>query len=226
MMRHLLAFRPEPGLSETLAAARKLGLPCSGQPLFRIKPAVWECPAESAFDGLLIGSANAIRHGGQQLHGLRPLPVFAVGKKTAEIAAEAGFQICVTGTGGLQGLVDALPRAPLRLLRLSGAERVDLTNPEGVLIEERCVYEAIPQGISRASRTVLASGPVVLLHSALTASHFAAECRRCCIGREGIAVAALGPRIADAAGPGWAQIRSASSPSDAALLALASDMCQ
>ena len=40
-----------------------------------------------------------------------------------------------------------------------------------------------------------------------------------------IALAALAPRVAEAAGGGWREVRCASEPSEAALLALACDMC-
>jgi uroporphyrinogen-III synthase len=45
------------------------------------------------------------------------------------------------------------------------------------------------------------------------------------VPRNAIGLAALAPRIADAAGDGWRDVRSAAQPSEAALLALARDMC-
>jgi uroporphyrinogen-III synthase len=66
----------------------------------------------------------------------------------------------------------------------------------------------------------------VLLHSAATASHFAAECERLGLPRETVALAALGPRIAEAAATGWRAVHTAPRPDEAALLALASQLCQ
>ena len=69
------------------------------------------------------------------------------------------------------------------------------------------------------------SGGLVLLHSAAAARHFATECDRLAIHRGDIRLAALGQRIAEAAGAGWAALRSAAEPNEAALLALAREMC-
>ncbi len=73
---------------------------------------------------------------------------------------------------------------------------------------------------------MLAEGEaLVLLHSAATARHFANECDRLGLARGSITLAALGPRIAAAAGDGWAAIHIASRPDDAALLAMAQELC-
>ena len=69
-------------------------------------------------------------------------------------------------------------------------------------------------------------GPVVLLHSAAAARHLAELCTQDGIDRATIALACLGPRIAEAAGAGWREVGVASRPDDAALLALAARMCQ
>ena len=226
MTGKVLVLRPEPGLSETLASARKLRLDCIGDPLFKVEARDWDCPDPAVFDGLLIGSANAIRHGGVQLDRLRHLPVFAVGARTAEVASEAGFIVAVSGSGGLQNLLEKMPKTQVRLLQLSGAERVALDAPEDIAIEEHVVYEAMPQRLCETSKAILTGQSLVLLHSAAAASHFAAECDRTNIERGNIALAALGPRIAEAAGAGWAEIRTASVPNDRALLALVRDMWQ
>ena len=67
---------------------------------------------------------------------------------------------------------------------------------------------------------------VVALHSAEAARHFALECQRLKIDRIQIALACIGARVSEAAGTGWAKVRSAPSPDDTALLALAAEMCQ
>jgi uroporphyrinogen-III synthase len=66
----------------------------------------------------------------------------------------------------------------------------------------------------------------VLLHSAATARHFAAECDRLGLARDTIDLAALGPRIADAAGSGWRAMHLAAQPDEAALLEMVFDLCQ
>ena len=65
----------------------------------------------------------------------------------------------------------------------------------------------------------------MLLHSAATAAHFAAEVGRLGLPRAAITLAALGPRIAAAAGEGWAAIHTAARPDEDTLLQLAFDLC-
>ena len=64
-MKRLLVLRPEPGASATAAKARALGLEPIAIPLFKTEAVEWEAPEASAFDGLLLTSANAIRCGGE-----------------------------------------------------------------------------------------------------------------------------------------------------------------
>ena len=219
-------LRPEPGLQRTLAAARELGLEAHGAPLFAIAPLAWEAPDPSAYDGLLLGSANALRHGGDGLESLRSLPVHAVGDITAALAREAGFRVASVGEGGLDAVVSALDGARLSLLRLAGRDRVALSPPAGIAVEDQVVYEAraLPLDPQLAGR--MESGGVVLLHSAAAARHFASECDRLALDRGRLSLAVIGPRVAAAAGEGWLDIRTARRPRDAALLELALAMCQ
>ncbi len=122
-------------------------------------------------------------------------------------------------------MIDNLEDRPLRLLRLAGEEHVPLSLPPGITLETRTVYRVQPLAMPPMLAGALQDGALVLLHSAAAARHFAEECNRLAIPRSGIALAALGPRIAAAAGEGWASLRCAEQPSEAALLALAADMC-
>ena len=63
----VLIIRPEPGASRTLEAAKALGLAAHGFPLFAAVPRAWDAPPVDSFDALLLGSANALRHGGPAL---------------------------------------------------------------------------------------------------------------------------------------------------------------
>lgn len=222
---HVLALRPEPGLSATLDKGRAIGLAITGHALSEIRAVVWDCPDPSRYDGLLIGSANAILHGGTNLARLTGKPVYAVGEATAAAARAAGFAVAMVGSGGLQGVLDAIA-GPRHLLRIAGEEHVPLNPPAGVTFDTVIAYGSVMLPLDPAA-PVLASGEaLVLLHSAATASHFAAECERLGLPRSGIALAALGPRIAAAAQTGWRAVHTASRPDEAALLALASQLCQ
>lgn len=223
-MMQVLALRPEPGLAATLEKARGLGLAITGHALSAIRAVDWACPDPAGIDGLLIGSANAMAHGGANLARLAGKPVYAVGEATAAAARAAGFTVALTGSGGLQGVLDAIP-APCHLLRIAGEEHVPLTPPPGVTFAEVIAYRSVMLPLDPVAGLLASGAALVLLHSAATASHFAAECDRLGIARGGIALAALGPRIAAAAGAGWGAVHTAARPDEASLLQLVFDLC-
>lgn len=222
----LIVIRPEPGCAATCEAARGQGLAAHGFPLFAVRPLGWDAPAPDDFDALLIGSANALRHGGAALAAYAGKPAYVVGEATATAARAAGLAVIGVGRGGLQGVLERLHPGHTRLLRLAGQERVDLAPPPGVTMAERVVYASQPQAMPQALAALLAGPALVLLHSAEAARHFASACESGGIDRSRIRLATLGPRISAAAGTGWASIAAAASPDDPALLALAAELCQ
>lgn len=201
-----------------------MGLAITGHALSEIRPVAWECPDPAGIDGLLIGSANAILHGGPQLARLAGKPVHAVGEATAAAARTAGFTVALSGSGGLQGVLDAV-RGPARLLRIAGEEHVPLTPPPGVHVTEVIAYRSVPLPLDPAAALLAEGRALALLHSAATARHFAAECDRLALPRAGIALAALGERIAAAAGPGWRAVHTAARPDESTFLQLVFDLC-
>lgn len=220
----ILAIRPEPGCAATVEAGRRMGLAIEGCPLFEVRPLAWDPPPPEQIDGLLLGSANAVRHGGPALATYRGKRAFAVGSATADAAEAAGLTVAAVGQGGLQALLDTLCPS-LALLRLAGEDHVPLSPPPGIVVATRVAYCTPGLPLPEPLAATLRSGRVVLLHSAAAARHFGAECDRLDVPRAAIALAALGPRIAAAAGDGWGEVRAADTPGDAALLALAGDMC-
>lgn len=220
----ILAVRPEPGLVATLSLAQELGLNAVGYPLFEVRAVGWECPDPARVDALLIGSANAIRHGGEGLARLREKPVHAVGQATAQAAREAGFEVASAGSGGLQNVLDRIA-APARLLRLSGAEHVALDPPQGVAIESRIVYETIPLELPEPLRALQELDLTVLLHSAAAAAQFEREASRMALHRNRISLAVIGPRVASALGKGWRAIHVSPAPNDRDLLEMVREVC-
>lgn len=220
----VVAIRAEPGCSATVAAGRVHGLEMRPLPLAEIRPVAWNMP-EGAFDGLLLGSANALRHGGPAVDNLVDKLVYAVGETTAAAARERGFDVARTGRGGLQALLDDLAGEHLRLLRIGAREMVPLIPPGGIAVETVVAYESVALPLSSEQAALLRRPVIVLLHSAASAIHFAGECRRHRVHLAEISLAALAPRIAAAAGEGWAVVRTAPEPTEAALLALAREMC-
>lgn len=223
-MSYVLAVRPEPGLAATMAAGEELGLNMIGYPLFEVRALDWQCPDPASIDALLIGSANAIRHGGAALGRLKDKPVHAVGETTAAVAREVGFTVATTGSGGLQNVLDQV-EAPTRLLRIAGAERVPLVPPEGVEMTEAVVYEAVALELPEPLRPLHDLGLTVLLHSAAAAEQFDRESRRLALQRSRIRLAVIGPRVASSAGKGWHSIHVSPAPSDRALLEMVREVC-
>lgn len=222
----LVIIRPQPGCDVTVQSAQTMGLDAFGHPLFEVGPVAWQAPDRASFDALLIGSANALRHGGGALAHYHGMPAYAVGETCAEAVRDAGMAVAGIGEGGLQALLGSLHRDHRRLLRLTARDRVALSPPPGVSITERVTYASEPQPMADELAELLAGGALVLLYSGEAARHFATQCEVRQIERSKIAIAALAPRIAALAGSGWGEIACAPVPRDQALLALASQMCQ
>ncbi len=194
----VLAIRPEPGLSSTLALGRQMGLTMQGCALSRVVATPWSLPPLQGFDALLIGSANVFRLGGPHLQKFTHLPVHAVGEATAREARAAGFTIERLGKGGLQTVLDALD-SPTRYLRLVGNEYVDLNWPDGVTFEPVQVYQVQPCALSAEAAKWLDRDVIVLLHSAAMTRQFMSECKRLGVDRSRVTLAAMGPRIVEPA---------------------------
>ncbi|MEJ2456886.1 MAG: uroporphyrinogen-III synthase [Novosphingobium sp.] len=225
-MLPVLVLRPEPGVTATVKQARAMGLDAHAFPLFAVRPLPWRPVPREDVNALLLGSANALRHGGEALALYRSLPVYAVGGKTADAARAAGLDVVATGKGGLQQVLSEVQPEHRRLLRLAGRERVDLTIPGGITVTTREVYasEPLPMPAELAER--LSTPALILLHSGEAAAHFAQLCNGAGIDRRNVRIATIGPRVSARAGNGWAMLCTADRPDDAALLALAAQMCE
>ena len=219
-MRPLAVLRPEPGATATCDAARGLGLEPLAIPLFAIEPVAWEAPEQSAFDGLLVTSANALRHGGPELKKLRGLPVFAVGEATAAEARNHGFQLSSTGKGGVDDLLGSID-PDLRLLHLCGEERRDPAAPRQA-ITILPVYKAAEIEAPDLSPIV---GAVVVVHSPRAGARLAELASRSGLETSRTTLAAISREAARAAANGWEQVVAADEPNDDALLALAARLC-
>ena len=215
-MRKLVLLRPEPGLAASTERARVLGLEVIAVPLFRVEPIAWSTPDPSAYDALLLTSANAVRHGDAGLDRLKGVPVHAVGAATAEAAHNAGFIVASVGEGGVEALLHDLPTG-LRLLHLAGQDHFDVSS--GHHIDRRIVYRSAV--IERPQLPSL-DGVVVAVHSPRAGIRLAelAEPR----GRT--VIAAISAAAANACGHGWQSIAVAATPDDASLLVLAARLCQ
>ena len=217
MTRMVVVLRPEPGNTRTATALRARGLEARQVPLFAVVPVYWTPPNPTGFDGLLLTSANAVRHGGAALDLFRRLPVVAVGAATAAAASEAGFAVAVTGGEDARAVVaEARDRGFARLLHLAGRERA----PTQDGVEAVTVYASeavpVPADVARSFEDAL-----VLVHSARAATRLAELVDGAGADRSRIALVAISRAVGDAAGTGWGDIAIAPEPSDPAVVAMA-----
>lgn len=214
-MKRLLVLRPEPGNGATAARARELGLEPVQCPLFALEAVAWDAPDWRGFDYALFTSANALRHGGEQLAKLTQLEALAVGAATADAARDAGFQVARTGEQGVDSLLAALPERT-RLLHLAGADHrpASSRHPVDTVIVYRSVAIDDP---------VIPSGKLVAMVHSPRAGARLADLQP---DPAQIAIAAISAAAAAACGGGWATVAIADQPSDGALLALAARLCQ
>jgi len=216
MTRPLAVLRPEPGNTATADRVEALGLQAIRLPLFAVRALSWTPPDPADHDALLLTSANAVRFGGLDLADFLSLPVLAVGEKTAESARLAGFDVMAAGdSDGAAMLALASTRGLSRMLHLGGRDRA--------IEAHRPVTRAIPVYASEevpvaAERIRRLRGATALLHSARAATRLGALIDTHAIARAEIAIAALSPAVAAAAGTGWANIAIATVPTDAALI--------
>ena len=215
-MRRLIVLRPEPGASETVRRARERGLDATSVPLFEMEPVPWDAPEASAFDALLLTSANAVRFGGERLIEYRGLSVHAVGEATAQAARAAGFDIASSGDSGVERLLGSID-AELRLLHLSG-ENVKEPDQIRQQIDRVVVYRSKPVEDPDISAF---AGAVILVHSSRAATRLAELVK----DRQSIALVAISAAAAEVAGEGWSRVEVAAEPRDDALLDVAARLC-
>lgn len=215
-MTRVLVLRPEPGATATVKRAQNCGFKTIAIPLFEIGPVDWEAPEAACFDGLLLTSANALRHGGKQLESLRSLKVYSVGDQTTKEALKAGFEIEASGDAGVDRLLASIASG-VKLLHLCGADRRE-PKERGRIITQVVVYRSKPIEAPDVSK---ARDSVALIHSPRAGRRFA----ELIDDRATISIAAISEVAANAVGDGWKTIEAAVRPTDEGLLALAARLC-
>ena len=213
-MSKLVILRPEPGASATLARATAAGIDALAIPLFTIAPVDWNAPSAHDFDALLLTSANAVRHGGDQLAAFRALPTYCVGEATAVAARAEGFAVAGTGAGDAAALVERVPHG-LRLLHLTARNHRSIPGVSGLIVYDSAMIDPPP------SLDALTGG-VAMVHSARAGARLAELVER----RGDISIAAISEAAAAACGTGWREVATITAPGDGALLALAAALCQ
>jgi uroporphyrinogen-III synthase len=170
----LLLTRPEPDAQRTAAALRAQGHDVIIAPLLRIAPAADAKIGEGPWAAILITSANAAHaiEAHARVAPLRTLPVFAVGRRSAEAMDAAGFADVTSADGNVSDLARLVaarlqPAAPL--LYVAGEDRAgDLAGDlraRGFAVETAVIYRAIAAtSLPPAAADALASGIDGVLH--------------------------------------------------------------
>jgi uroporphyrinogen-III synthase len=234
----LLVTRPEPDNARTAAALRSRGHEVTLAPVLRVEPAADADLSGGPWAALLITSANAVRavvvH--RRKDELLAIPVFAVGRRSAEAAREAGFAEVVSADGNADDLARLVaarvpsgqPNHPL--LWLAGEDRAgDLAGAlavQGFPMHTVVVYRAVAEtALPDDVRDALSSGRIdgVLHYSRRSADAFEAIVMAAGIDLKSLPTKhyCLSAQVAEPlAQSGVGTVVVAPSPDEAALLAL------
>jgi uroporphyrinogen-III synthase len=225
--RTLLILRPQAGAERTARRIAELGGDPVIAPLFEVVPLAWEAPDPAAVEAVMLTSANAASHAGPGLAPFLAHPCYAVGEASAEAARAAGFGDVRIGRRDGKALLERLAADGVeRVLHLCGRDHIDLDRP-GLRVEHRFVYaanavEALPPDAAAALR----AGAVALIHSPRSGALFRSLVEAAGLDPAQIAVAAISPAAAAAAGRAWAAVAIAPVPRDHALLEVAAKLCK
>jgi uroporphyrinogen-III synthase len=227
----IVVTRPRVDGERTATALRARGHEVLVTPLMRIEPIAANFEGEwSAIIVTSANAANAIRDNSSG-NALMKLPLFAVGRRSAEAARESGFEDVLSADGGVRDLLQLIGiRRPDRnapLLYLAGEDRAaDLVGELsacGIAAEMRVVYRAVALPFPPALRDALEAGIIdaVMHFSRRAADSYVAGAKMAGVGAPALAVRhlCLSSQVAEplaAAG----RIDIASRPDEAALIEL------
>jgi len=229
----LLLTRPEPDAQRTAAALRARGHEPVIAPLLRIEAQIDVQIGNGPWGAILVTSANAgpavAFH--ECAPRLRALPVFAVGRRSAQTMTAAGFGDVKHSEGDVNDLVafvaaQLTPATPL--LYLAGEERSgDLAGElrgHGFKVETTVIYRAVATANLPPAAAEALTGEIGVLHFSRRSAEAFLDAAQ---GMNLFAAAlqpihfCLSPRVAEPLmRAGAADVRVAREPSEAALIAL------
>ena len=195
----LVVTRPQPDGARTAASLRARGHDVLEAPLMHVEPVA--AKLGGGWGGVIVTSANAPAAiaGNPARDTLLALPLFAVGRRSAESARQAGFVDVSTAGGDVRDLLRLLvarkadAKAPL--IYLAGEDRAaDLIGEltaRGIAAEMAVVYRAVTAPFPPELIAALGNGEVdaVLHFSKRSAENYLAGA-----GQAGLATQALGLR--------------------------------
>ncbi|MGP0088629.1 MAG: uroporphyrinogen-III synthase [Xanthobacteraceae bacterium] len=232
----LLVTRPEPDCARTAALLRERGHDVIAAPLLRIEPIADADFGQGPFGGVVITSANAARWlaSHPRRHEVIGLPVFAVGKRSAEAARAAGFSAVISADQDVRALgplitqhqrADAAPLLYVAALDRSGDLAGDLA-ALGIVVKTTVAYRAVKaEALPDVARQALTAGALegVLHLSRRSAEAYLDCCRNAGLLRQGLAPMhyCLSSQVAEPlVSAGAVHTRIAARPEETALLDL------
>jgi len=225
----LLVTRPAEEAGRTAAAAVAAGFDAVEAPLLTIEPLDFAVPP-GAFDAVLFTSARAPALVAAGAPDLLALPAYAVGSRTAEALADAGFRLARTGEAdGSAILALAAAAGVRRILQLAGTDTAPGDVPPGLRVVRVPVYAARrAPALPPVALSALRAGTVfaTLLFSARTARHFRRLAEQAGLDPGTQRIVALSPAVAHGAGQGWAAVAVAGAPDLEGALAAARGLWQ
>lgn len=242
MADFIITIRPEPDASRDAEWLHRYQVPAMAVPVMRAEQQTFALPDSPPFQAIVFTSRHAVAAiGGMAgiaemttLGALRSLPVYAVGRRTAQAARQAGFDHVTAGPSDGNALVPLMvanlnPNAGDILWPSASIISFDIASrlaDFGYSVRQIPVY-AMVATTSLASdlpaRLAACSSAAVVAMSARSMDLFSRMLRtsQCAGYRKRITVIAGSKAIAAAAGSGWADIIVAKAPRRSRVLAIA-----
>src|SRR6516162_4053007 len=194
----VIVTRPQTDSERTAAALRARGHEVLVAPLMRVEPIATDFAG--SWSGIVITSANApaaiAKNSARDR--LIKLPVYAVGRRSADAARRAGFADVISAGGDVRDLVQLIAErhadASASLLYLAGEDRAaDLVAElavHGIAAQMAVVYRAVANSLPPALTAALKASEVdaVLHFSKRSAENYLAGARRARIADKAVAV--------------------------------------
>ena len=165
----LLVTRPDPQGEQTASALRARGHDVTAAPLLRIETLSVDF-GDAQRDAIAVTSANAIRAiaSHHRVAEISALPLFTVGRRTADAAQEAGFANISSADGDVDALAALITKTlpeESTLLYLAGEDRAGdlaaMLAPASISVRTIVVYRAVPEAaLPDAARERLCVGTI------------------------------------------------------------------
>ena len=225
----VVVTRPQADSERTATALEALGHEVLVAPLMRVEPIAVDLAG--TWSAIVITSANALPAIPATADGVKTLPVFAVGDRSAEAARRAGFAEVSSANGDIKDLVRLVAAravgAKAPLLYLAGEDRsgdlVAQLAAHGIDAEMKVVYRTVAEVFPPVLAAALESGDVdaVLHFSRRSAELFVEGARLSGVAgpAEDVRHLCLSSQVAEPLA-GASRIAVAARPEEAALVAL------